>query len=634
MFNQFFLFPFEAWLIWGGLIGLQSVFLLYRQRNTIFPLSLGGVLTILFLGFLGLSYLFSDYPLGQIELLVFGLGACFCLLLASDEVLKKKMGNWLVAITPALILLISVPAIVKFIPAAYPRLHGFFVGQEAYTTYPNTLAFVLLLLLPISYYALTKLKFGWQKWLALLAVVSGTVAFLLTFSRGGLIALVLAFLIGDVLLLFKARQQKQKLITVLKKHGLALFTLLLSLILAFSLNYWHGKLQPAELAAAVPLTVKPIERLADRSTDADQSTDERILFWQGSLALIKKSPWFGIGSDGFKEAYPQLQSQLLATSNHPHNLILKLAVENGLLAAGSFCLLILSTLYVSGKKLWSMPLNNNFYLKLGVFVALVAGLLHNLVDYNLGAAFPWFLALIILGLNTNSASLIKDNQRLGKIFSLAQKIVIVFSLLVISLLTILFIHSQLVTQRFTNMEQIELAGFSLIKPVYYQRIGELCQAGTLPKQELKPLVEDLVIAANKFPKFDDVFVTLGRCLVAQTDYPNAAKAYNQALRLNSLNDLTVHDEFIEVLEKLNYKDVLAELVEVYYNLLSAYELKLATNEHNTVASKNPQAAQAILEKLLKLDLASSDRESLLTLQKKLEFTYQKELKKFQQLFPE
>jgi len=393
-------------------------------------------------------------------------------------------------------------------------------------------------------------------------------------------------------------------------------------------------LQPAELAAAVPLTVKPIERLADRSTDADQSTDERILFWQGSLALIKKSPWFGIGSDGFKEAYPQLQSQLLATSNHPHNLILKLAVENGLLAAGSFCLLILTTLYVSGKKLWSMPLNNNFYLKLGFFVAMVAGLLHNLVDYNLGAAFPWFVALIIWGLNTSPVSLIKDNQRYAKIFSLAQKISILIGLLSISLLTILFIHSQLVTQRFTNIEQIELAGSSLIKPVYYQRIGELCQAGTLPKQELKPLVEDLVIAANKFPEFDDVFITLGRCLVAQADYSNAAKAYNQALRLNSLNDLTIHNEFIGVLEKLNYTDVLAELVEVYYNLLSAYEFKLATNEHNTVASENPQAAQAILEKLLNLELANSDRENLLALQKKLEVTYQNELKKFQQLFPE
>jgi O-antigen ligase len=54
-------------------------------------------------------------------------------------------------------------------------------------------------------------------------------------------------------------------------------------------------------------------------------------------------PMIGFGPGTFRFVQPQLQHEVLATSDHPHNVFLKLAMERGWPAATFFCFFLFNS---------------------------------------------------------------------------------------------------------------------------------------------------------------------------------------------------------------------------------------------------------------------------------------------------
>lgn len=60
----------------------------------------------------------------------------------------------------------------------------------------------------------------------------------------------------------------------------------------------------------------------------------RLLFWQNSWEIIKKSPWLGVGTGDFESAYAEVnkrQSPLMGATDNPHNQYVLVLCQLGLL---------------------------------------------------------------------------------------------------------------------------------------------------------------------------------------------------------------------------------------------------------------------------------------------------------------
>lgn len=79
------------------------------------------------------------------------------------------------------------------------------------------------------------------------------------------------------------------------------------------------------------------EKLAERLTiSAGGGTGEsRVEIWQFALENIAHSPWFGIGIKGFR--YLDFGDIQLASTMHPHNIFIEMAIETGILGVLAFC---------------------------------------------------------------------------------------------------------------------------------------------------------------------------------------------------------------------------------------------------------------------------------------------------------
>ncbi|MCM8535594.1 MAG: O-antigen ligase family protein [Lentisphaeraceae bacterium] len=102
----------------------------------------------------------------------------------------------------------------------------------------------------------------------------------------------------------------------------------------------------------------------------------RISVWESTLNLIKENPLTGVGPGSFEASFPAYESKahkemLVAgqTTQHPHNEVLYIASENGVLVAFIWCLLV-------GFTLCRRPKNSlDLCLSISFFILLVQGMM-------------------------------------------------------------------------------------------------------------------------------------------------------------------------------------------------------------------------------------------------------------------
>ncbi len=598
LFNKAFLFGTTAWFLFS-LLSLPLIFIILKKRlnkNSLPAALVLGLILWIFLYSFGIP--FGLQAAGYREFVAFLLGPI--ILLASGYysrvLIDKAVLAKLIVFVSGVTTFISLYGLFDFIPESHSRLASLFVGNENFTTYPNTLAFVLLTWLPAQFYGfhyLAKNRVGKILWA--FGCVVNVAAFVLTFSRSAYLAAIVSLLVCAVYLGWEFVKAPSSLETKLsiKRTLLGAVLIALGLLLATGMNLLHQKLQPANLAAQIPLTETVASRFQESSVSSQQSGNERVQFWLGSLSLIKENPLVGVGSGGFAYQYPRYQQELLATAPHPHNLFLKVATENGLPLAIllavflGYCFGCGFFVVVKKSVTESSPLKWLTTSLAGLGVML-------LLDYNLDAviAFTGFLLILILLVShLASCNEKKDTKTLSAWVSYS-----IFTFLIVFLLiSCLNFYNHYLYKSSANTPKI-----FKYAPFYDLQVLDL----TSKFSEQSRLNVQLA-GVNKFPNWPELQALLANNAYNQKKYDLAAIYYEKALNGNSLNNLQWHYQYLKSLINSGQTDKFLDLESYYKNLLTAYGEKLALNAHHTVATKNPNFAINIA-KVYKFEKLTAD----------------------------
>lgn len=358
-----------------------------------------GGITLLLLAFFGwscLSFLFSQTPnYGLDELLRDG--ACIAVFLSIYASLHKPDTQYAFARGLALSLCIAVVVAAAIGTAVYAlqpvnRFVGSFFDFCFDTDYwPNAWAQALLLVWPLGFLFVRK-KRSAVPIVLFFGLLFGS--FFLSLSRGATLALLLQAILLLALLLLRRRGAGP---VTWRSMGLILVAM------SISFAAFHG----ANALRSQRFNVQSVsQKVTFTAAEGTSSIDERSQFWRQAALLSAQQPWFGWGPYSFRFTQPRLQQGILATSDHAHNLLLKLAAERGVPAV----LLLLSVLcWVIGGGLLRIAQGHEKDDLLPISLTAVLGVLaHNQIDYNLqfvGIALPfWMLLALIAARSCQGAS--------------------------------------------------------------------------------------------------------------------------------------------------------------------------------------------------------------------------------------
>lgn len=525
----------------------------------------------LFLIFFNCSFLFKSSPFGFKELVGYNLGGLVYFAFANLQKFKLQ-----VPLHKVICRLISIALIVlvflQIEGGMHARVAPFFMGEFVYSNYPNALASFLLLFIPMYF-----LQFSWGKSKTLLdkVLLSGLlVTFFLTWSRGAFFAFIimLAMMTGFLFIYRKFFTKLWKVLTI------AAGTLLVTLLLANTLH---------ELS---PYAYEPEQRITSQDLSSNRSLVERFDFFESAIQMSKTKPIFGYGSGSFPYTQPQFQTKLLANSDHPHNVVLKLAAENGIPAAILFVGFLLLAFFSSLKHFTEIKESER--LRYVVLLAATTGfVLHNMVDYNLNFIGLKILFFAFIGLtqNYNIFHNSEFTERLS--FYINDKALRAIKLYFLCLPVILFVLTTLQAVGYYQIKKIEA------DPNLTSKVAQI----TPFKMQYAEISKDPKYL-RAYPAYWPVHLANGQ--------------FQTALDLNSLNNFKIYFEYYQNQADLIEKDAIS-----ISELLKRYLEHLTVNTHQTVVTENPYYA---------IKLAELFRQEVLAFQ--LMDAYRNEIQKFNDRF--
>jgi O-antigen ligase len=213
-----------------------------------------------------------------------------------------------------------------------------------------------------------------------LGVFVMAIALLLTKSLGGILSFVITF----SLFLFSLIHYKGFKKITLKRFSLIMVSTLCIIILIF------GFFAKGRIAKFLDLN------------NPTNSIVQRFYYWKASLDMIKDFPLTGVGWRKFGLFYAFYKPAPANISHYSHNVFLQIAAEMGPLGLIIFIVIVLKFLQIGFKVIKNRDEQQG--LKIGLFFAGCAFLIHNLVElsfyFSQVALFWW----IILGLFSNFSS--------------------------------------------------------------------------------------------------------------------------------------------------------------------------------------------------------------------------------------
>jgi O-antigen ligase len=141
------------------------------------------------------------------------------------------------------------------------------------------------------------------------------------------------------------------------------------------------------------IAVTEIAQWETRRGDPSSSMGTRLDYYSTSLSIIKQHPIFGVGTNGFPQAYEkQIAGTVLKPSNNPHNQYLLTTAQYGLIG-----LAVLLGFYTACGLQASRQPQPFAKLAMGVLLAYLAGNLFNsfMLDFSERVFFAWSMGLLL-----------------------------------------------------------------------------------------------------------------------------------------------------------------------------------------------------------------------------------------------
>jgi hypothetical protein len=274
---------------------------------------------------------------------------------------------------------------------------------------------------------------------------------------------------------------------------------------------------------------------------------------------------------------PHGQTEVLATSDHAHNVFLKYASERGIPSAFFFFLVLLSAvlpttiaLLSPKKKLEPLPLAAFFIIALAGVVA------HNLIDYNLqfvGIALPFWLMVGMLV----SAPVKRTQSRLYQPLIIMTAFFLLFFTLYEG--TNLFLSSRARHTEAYGRPAEALHWYSWIGASLFPRDARLSQAAILLGLGQLPQAEDAVNSYLQLNAVDSrAWRLLGDIYLRWNKPYDGLRAYEQAYRFGKYNDAGILRGLVYLQEDVDRESLIKRRPE-FDRLINDYALAIEQNTH-------------------------------------------------------
>lgn len=519
------------------------------------------VFLIIFSLFVMLSFAFSQIQsFGLTEVMAFVSVSVVYLFLANRKI--EWISSFLYLVALAAVFAVIVGSIL-YVTRGETRMFGTFYNKiYPGHVWPNAFALFIVMSWPIFILIFKKRSFL-ELSFVLGFVLSGL---LLSYSRGAILVFS-----GQIVLLLLYFYKKANFKTIFTVILVGLF----ATMFFFSLN--HIRAQNYEV-------INVEERAGFENKESLTSKQERVDFWKGAIELSKEKPWLGWGPFSFRYAYNGIQKTFLANSDHPHNVFLKIAAENGLIAMFAFVAFLFSIfLTVVNRFKYLKSDEKDLVYVLGVAVA--GTFAHNLIDYNLNFLANILLLFLYLAFIRSIVVVKCEKSRLS-----------IIPLLLALGLAVLAIYEGVLFIKYHAGDE------SYMEQSFFPRYHYLTAADkALHDENYDEAMRFLDREINLSPLSSQAWY-LRAVIYCKDDYPGRDYAlckrdFGKALALNPMNDFNYYHDYFRQLEREKSEDIYEFLQRVKPMLFNYFEY-VEFNVHFTSYTFNVEVAADFIDSIV------------------------------------
>jgi O-antigen ligase len=586
------LFELKAGFIWAGLGVLLNLVLLvvaWRQslRLTAWHLVQFGLLA----GFLILSIwgsFFSQMASLTLNVLLFELG--FLLFVSAFFVgwrLFASLRNLFYLFVPVALFNFAL-TIWQTLSFSENRAAGLFFSWFNNAQYfPNAMGLFCVMLVPVFVGSKTV-----NPYLRYLLTGATLVSLFLSWSRGATLVLLLISAVMFVYWLLK--KQYRSLLAYL-------LTLALAILLFLGLSFGR-----AELGLS---TNSLLSKAQFAGTEANTSVGERRDFMINGLALAIDGPVFGYGIGTFPYIYPSRQEVFLANAPHAHNWLINLALERGILTVLPLLVLLFSLIWAYLRNWKAQDQEVHF-----VVLALCAGFLHNMLDFNFNFAINYAVFAVLLAFLLAKLQCRCSDEMGFRHFGRVWRWFMVGLIIVSTLFTSLAVRDYLVGRSFDRNPALNLDAWPLVweRDLLLKIVAE-AEARGLPEEAIRNL--ELYLEQNRLDAF--VWHQLGSLQLGLGQQQPAFLAYQQALNLDPENFWIFYRDYLSLYRKYLSQAEVETFARTVLVELRAYVPLAEANVHYTAETSNLGEAISVARFLQKVLLAPAERQELHEIIKRL-----------------
>ncbi len=484
------------------------------------------------------------------------------------------------------------------------RFVGTFVDPRFVTDYwPNAWAQFLLLLWPLAYAVTLKKKLPVS--VAVLGLITGCL--FLSYSRGAFLVFVAQLGLMALLLLVghlrRSRVPQAVRVSLPLEVLRAGLILLVALAVFFGVNQLRGQFHPVQSVA---------EKATFTASEGTSSVDERRHFWEASYALAMERPFFGWGPYSFRFIQPRLQTDVFVTSDHAHNVFLKLAMERGWPAAFLFALILVWVLLGATRESLRTPASPggrtwDADLVLPAVIGVLGVTAHNLIDYNLqfvAIALLFWLLLGFLASRLRSAGKASPSRVLRTVEVLLAMIILCVAVLEGRNLIFSSLGRRAEAQ---GRIQEALEWYDEARNQMFSRDMHLSRASLYMAQRQWPEARDALLDYEKQNAEDArLWMLRGGVAEAVRDLQGAIQFYDKASILGRYNYLGILTGSLTTLRDLRDRSLLKDHEPQYRNTVQAYAAAVMRNAHYIGLSQNVEEFEKVAALMAQLYRADAD----------------------------